>query len=126
MIENLVDITVDQLLAEVHQCKFEGYRFVTATSVDNGDGTIDVLYHFDKDFVMKNFKITVNKEDKVPSISKDFFSAVLVENEIKELFGVNIVDIAIDYGGRMLLTDEQMSSPMLRNQITIEQRGGAK
>lgn len=126
MIENLVDITVDQLLAEVHQCKFEGYRFVTATSVDNGDGTIDVLYHFDKDFVMKNFKITVNKEDKVPSISKDFFSAVLVENEIKELFGVNIVDIAIDYGGRMLLTDEQMNSPMLRNQITIEQRGGAK
>ncbi len=126
MIENLVDITVDHLLAEVHQCKFEGYRFVTATSVDNGDGTIDVLYHFDKDFVMKNFKITVNKEDKVPSISKDFFSAVLVENEIKELFGVNIVDIAIDYGGRMLLTDEQMSSPMLRNQITIEQRGGAK
>ena len=126
MIENLVEITVDQLLAEVHQCKFEGYRFVTATSVDNGDGTIDVLYHFDKDFVMKNFKITVNKEDKVPSISKDFFSAVLVENEIKELFGVNIVDIAIDYGGRMLLTDEQMNSPMLRNQITIEQRGGAK
>lgn len=126
MIENLVEITVDHLLAEVHQCKFEGYRFVTATSVDNGDGTIDVLYHFDKDFVMKNFKITVNKEDKVPSLSKDYFSAVLVENEIKELFGVNIVDIAIDYGGRMLLTDEQMSSPMLRNQITIEQRGGAK
>ncbi len=126
MIENLVDITVDHLLAEVHQCKFEGYRFVTATSVDNGDGTIDVLYHFDKDFAMKNFKITVNKEDKVPSISKDYFSAVLVENEIKELFGVNIVDIAIDYGGRMLLSDEQMSSPMLRNQITIEQRGGAK
>lgn len=126
MIENLVEITVDHLLAEVHQCKFEGYRFVTATSVDNGDGTIDVLYHFDKDFVMKNFKITVNKEDKVPSLSKDYFSAVLVENEIKELFGVNIVDIAIDYGGKMLLTDEQMSSPMLRNQITIEQRGGAK
>ncbi len=126
MIENLVDITVDHLLAEVHQCKFEGYRFVTATSVDNGDGTIDVLYHFDKDFAMKNFKITVNKEDKVPSISKDYFSAVLVENEIKELFGVNIVDIAIDYGGKMLLSDEQMSSPMLRNQITIEQRGGAK
>ena len=126
MIENLVDITVDHLLAEVHQCKFEGYRFVTATSVDNGDGTIDVLYHFDKDFAMKNFKITVNKEDKVPSISKDYFSAVLVENEIKELFGVKIVDIAIDYGGRMLLSDEQMNSPMLRNQITIEQRGGAK
>ena len=126
MIENLVEITVDHLLAEVHQCKFEGYRFVTATSVDNGDGTIDVLYHFDKDFVMKNFKITVNKEDKVPSLSKDYFSAVLVENEIKELFGVNIIDIAIDYGGKMLLTDDQMNSPMLRNQITIEQRGGAK
>jgi Ni,Fe-hydrogenase III component G len=126
MIENLVEITVDQLLAEVQKCKYEGYRFITATSADNGDGTVDVIYHFDKDYVMKNYRVTVGKEDSVPSISKIFFCALLVENEIKELFGVKITDIAIDYGGHMLLSQEEIDSPMLRSQITIEQKGGNK
>lgn len=124
MIENLVEVTIDQLLGETSKSKYQGYRFVTASCADNGDDTIDVLYHFDKDYKMKNIKITVNKGEEVPSISKAFFSAVLVENEMKELFGINITDIAIDFGGHMLLSEEELDSPMLRRQITIEQRGG--
>lgn len=124
MIENLVEITVDQLLGEVQNCKYEGYRFVTATCADNGDGTIDVIYHFDKDYKMKNYKVTVKGGEEVPSISKVFFCALLVENEMKELFGINITNIAIDYGGHMLLSEEELGSPMLRQQITIEKRGG--
>lgn len=124
MIENLVEITVDQLLGEVQSCKYEGYRFITATSVDNGDGTIDIIYHFDKDYKMKNYKVAVKSGEEVPSISKVFFCALLVENEMKELFGINITNIAIDYGGHMLLSEEELGSPMLRQQITIEKRGG--
>lgn len=124
MVENLVEITSDQLLAEVQKCKYDGYRFITATSVDNGDDTIDVLYHFDKDYAMKNLRITVKKGEEVASISKVYFCALLVENEIKELFGVNITGIAVDYGGHMLLSEEELGSPMLRQQITIEKRGG--
>ncbi len=124
MIENLVEITSDQLLAEVQKCKYDGYRFVTTTSVDNGDDTIDIVYHFDIDYKMKNLKITVKKDEEVPSISKVYFSALLVENEIKELFGVNITGILVDYGGHMLLSEEELGSPMLRQQITIEKRGG--
>jgi ech hydrogenase subunit D len=124
MIENLVETTSDHLLAETSSCKYQNYRYVTSTCVDNGDDTIDVYYHFDKEYEMKNVKITVKKGEEIPSISKIYFSAVLVENEMKELFGLNITDIAIDYGGHMLLSDEELSSPMLRQQITIEQRGG--
>jgi ech hydrogenase subunit D len=124
MVENLVEITSDQLLAEVQKCKYDGYRFVTATSVDNGDDTIDVIYHFDRDYMMKNLKVTVEKGEEVPSISKVYFCALLVENEIKELFGVNFTGIAVDYGGHMLLSEEELGSPMLRQQITIEKRGG--
>lgn len=124
MIENLVEITVDQLLAETSKCKYEGYRFITATSADNGDDTIDIIYHFDKDYEMKNYRVTIKKGEELPSISKIFFCAVLVENEMKELFGANITDIAVDYGGHMLLSEEELNSPMLRRQITIEQRGG--
>lgn len=124
MIENLVEITSDQLLAEVQKAKYEGYRLITATSVDNGDDTIDIIYHFDKDYGMRNYKITVKKGESVPSVSKIFFCALLVENEMKELFGINITDIVVDYGGHMLLSDEELASPFLRQQITIEQRGG--
>ncbi len=124
MVENLVEITSDKLLAEASKCKYNGYRFVTATCADNGDDTIDVYYHFDKDYEMRNIKITVKKGEEIPSVSKVYFSSILVENEMKELFGLNITDIAIDYGGHMLLSDEELNSPMLRQQITIEQRGG--
>ena len=124
MIENLVEITSDQLLDEISKSKYQGYRFVTATCADNGDDTIDVLYHFDKNYEMRNYRITVKKGEEVPSISKIFFCAVLVENEMKELFGINITDIALDFGGHMLLSEEELDSPMLRRQITIEQRGG--
>jgi ech hydrogenase subunit D len=124
MIENLVEVTIDQLLAETSKSKYEGYRFVTASCADNGDDTIDVLYHYDKDYVMKNVRITVKKGEEVPSISKVFFSAALVENEMKELFGIDITEMVIDFGGHMLLSEEELDSPMLRRQITIEQRGG--
>ncbi len=124
MIENLVEITSDQLLGEVQKAKYEGYRFITSSCADNGDDTIDVIYHFDKDYEMKNFKVTVKKGEEVPSISKIFFCALLVENEMKELFGLNITGIVIDYGGHMLLSEEELGSPFLRQQITIEKRGG--
>ena len=126
MIENLVEITIDQLLAETSKCKYEGYRFITATSADNGDDTIDIIYHFDKNYEMMNYRVTIKTGEAIPSISKIFFCAVLVENEMKELFGANITDLAIDYGGHMLLSEEELDSPMLRRQITIEKREGKK
>lgn len=124
MIENLVEITSDQILGEISKAKLEGYRFVTASCADNGDDTIDMIYHFDRDYKMLNFKVTVKKGEEVPSISKVFFCALLVENEMKELFGLNITGIVVDYGGHMLLSEEELGAPFLRQQITIEQRGG--
>jgi len=69
MIENVQNISVESLLRYVQDMLFNGYRFITATSVDNGDGTVDVLYHFDKDLEMKHLRITVNKQEEIPSIS---------------------------------------------------------
>ncbi len=124
MIENLIEITSDQLQSEISNCKYQGYRFITATCADNGDDTIDILYHLDKDYEMRNYRVTVKKDEEIPSISNIFFCAVLVENEMKELFGINISNIALDFGGHMLLSEEELDSPMLRRQITIEKREG--
>lgn len=123
MIENLTEISKDQLHGVVQDMMYSDYRFVTATCVDNGDNTMDVFYHFDKDLNLVNYKIKVQRGEEVPSISKIYFCAVLVENEMKELFGLNVTDMVIDYGGHFLLADDVPENPMARNQIVIEQRG---
>lgn len=126
MIENLTEIKADQLLGEVQNMIYDDYRFITATCVDLGDGSFDVIYHFDKDLEMKNYRLTVKKEEEVPSISKIYFSALLVENEMKELFGLNVTNILVDYGGHFLLSDDDLENPMAKQQIVIEKKGEKK
>jgi NADH:ubiquinone oxidoreductase subunit C len=126
MIENLLETTIGQLSSEVQKMQYEGYRFVTATCVDNGDGFFDVFYHFDINLKLKNLRIKVQKDSEVPSISRIFFCALFVENEMKELFGLNVTNIAIDYGGHMLLSDGAPGTPMARRQITIVKKGEEK
>ncbi len=126
MIENVKEITVQELLGEVQKLHYEGYRLVTATCVDNNNDTLDLYYHFDMDYKLTNLKLTINKGSAVPSITKIFFCALLVENEIKELFGVNIENLVVDYGGHLLLSDGAPDNPMLRQQITIVKKGEDK
>ncbi len=124
MIQNLSEISVDQLLGKVQDMFHQGYRFVTSTSVDIGEEGVDITYHFDKNYEMVNYRIKVPKGEQIPSISGIYFSAAIVENEIKELFGVDFLGMVVDYGGHMLLTDDAPENPMLRQQIIIEKREG--
>jgi NADH:ubiquinone oxidoreductase subunit C len=121
MVRNVTEISSRQLLAETQRMSFEGYRFITASCVDLGE-SFDLIYHFDKDMEIKHFRFTAAKDEEVPSISKIYFCALLVENEIKELFGVNITNIIIDYGGRLLLAQGAPNTPMAGGQITIERK----
>ncbi|MEG6614257.1 NADH-quinone oxidoreductase subunit C [Pseudoclostridium thermosuccinogenes] len=123
MMENIVEIPKEQLIGTVQKMMSEGYRFVTATCVDNGNETLDVIYHFDKEYELINCRLTVGKDEEIPSISKIYFGAFLVENEMKELFGLKITDIVIDYGGHLLLSDDELDAPMAKRQIVIEKKG---
>jgi ech hydrogenase subunit D len=125
IMENLFQIEKEQILATVQEMLHSGYRFVTATCVDNGDDTVDVIYHFGKDMELRNYKVTVKKGGEVPSISKIYFCALLVENEMKELFDINVKDIIVDYDGHLILSDEELTFPMGK-QITVVQKGEKK
>ncbi|HEX2949785.1 MAG TPA: NADH-quinone oxidoreductase subunit C [Armatimonadota bacterium] len=123
MLGKVTDITTDELLNVVQTMSLEGYRFVTASCVSNPDGPFELIYHFDRDTYLTNYRLYVRKNEEVPSISKIYFCAILVENEMKELFGLNVKDIAIDYGGRMLLAEGAPTAPMAcGGQITVERR----
>ena len=108
---NTTDITQDQLHGEVSALQRHGYRLVTMTCVDTGDGH-EILYHFDKQYELRNLRLKLAAGAVLPSISNIFFCATLVENEMKDLFGLEVDGLAIDYKGRFVLSDGAPSAPL--------------
>lgn len=113
MIENIVEINPDQLLNEVRTLKDQGYRLVTTSCVDMGTEFM-IYYHFDKDYEMKHLKLVNSKQNEVPSISNIYFSGALAENEMKDLFGIKITDMALDYGGNFMISDDAGEAPFAK------------
>ena len=93
------DIELAQLPGCVQQAKALGWRFVQllATNTDNG---IDLSYSFVHDGLLDTYRIRgIEKGTKIPSITGEFLSAFVFENEAHDLFGVEIENIAIDFQG---------------------------
>lgn len=124
MIENMNEIQKSEVETNVRQMFDENYRLITMSCVDEGEH-FSIIYHFGKEYEMKHFRIKLGKQEELNSISDIYFSALLVENEIKDLFGVNIKGIAIDYDGKLLLSDGSPYAPMCNvGEIEIEVKKG--
>ena len=50
----------------------------------------------------------------MPSISGFCFAALLVENEIQDLFGIAVTGLVLDYHQHLLLTKEAPAKPFCR------------
>lgn len=96
----------EDLLPLVSKLKDEGYRFVTMSSVELNENEIDVLYHFDKDLALTNYRLKVKKNEPVPSISPVYFAAFVVENEIQAHFGLSFDRLVIDYKTTLYFDEE--------------------
>jgi len=59
--------------------------------------TVEIIYHFDKDLCLRNLRIIVPKDTKIPSISPIYMAAFLAENEAEDLFKVHFEGLKIDY-----------------------------
>ncbi|MBQ6390526.1 MAG: NADH-quinone oxidoreductase subunit C [Eggerthellaceae bacterium] len=94
-------IALDELHHEAAVMKVDGWRFIQTHAV-NTDNGIDLYYSFMKNGHIKNLKVAgVTKENPVPSITDLFLAAFVFENEARELFGVDMRDIAIDFSGAL-------------------------
>lgn len=100
MIEHAIKvITSGALLSEALTLKTEGYRLVAITCT-NKNG-MELTYSFDKDYDFINLRITTDTTEEISSISFLYPYSFLYENEIKELFGVQIIDMAMDFKDRL-------------------------
>ncbi|MGD0621325.1 MAG: NADH-quinone oxidoreductase subunit C [Thermacetogeniaceae bacterium] len=127
MIDKMKEISKDQLLAEVKKYADSKAKFVTGSCNDLGD-KLEVTYYFNASpgMDMSALRFAVGKDEEVPSMTGIYLTAVLIENEMKELFGLKVKDLAIDFGGHMMLAQDSPVLPMLKSeeQKAASQKGG--
>jgi Ni,Fe-hydrogenase III component G len=125
MMENLKAITKDELLNEGEKLLTGGAKFITAVCRDLGE-QLEVTYFFSLKggTEMYPLRYTVNKEEEVPSFSQITLATVLIENEMKEMFGLKVKDLALDFGGHLLLAQDSPVTPLLKTTGKTASKGG--
>jgi len=113
MINNIVEVKKEYILAEVQKLKDNGYRFITSSCIDMGSEFM-IYYHFDKNTEMKHLKIISSKEQEIVSISGIYLAGALAENEMKDLFGIKIKGLVLDYGGKFMITSDVGPAPFAK------------
>ncbi len=101
--QKFINIEADKLLEKVKELKASSYRLVQIGCAKiNG---FEINYSFDKDYSFLNLKLTLpSVETEIQSVSGIYWSAFLYENEMSDLFGVKIKNIAVDYKGNFYRT----------------------
>ena len=101
--QSIIPLDVGKLFGSVEQFRDEGYRLVQIGCTKVGE-VFEINYSFDKDFVFKNLRITVTAETEVPSISGMFWGAFVYQNEMHDLFGIQVRGMNIDFKGTFIRT----------------------
>ena len=101
--QEIIPIEKDALLGAVSDLFAQGYRMVQigCTTLENA---YELNYSFDKDYHFKNLRVTAQRDDEIQSISVIYPNAFLYENEIHDLFGINIRNMSVDYKGAFYRT----------------------
>jgi len=98
--QETVAIGKEDLLSKAQALMSDGYRLVQIGCTKLADH-VQVDYSFDKDYKFYNLRIKLPLTKlELPSISAICLPAFLYENEIHDLFGINVTNISIDFKGK--------------------------
>ena len=118
-------------LARVAAYREEGWRLavVNATPLlptdDHEHGAFDVTWSFARGGEFEHLRELVLPTDEVPSVSGSFASAFLYENELRELFGINVTGMAVDLGGQLYKTASRVPFSPTAIRARLEANGKA-
>lgn len=100
-------VALSRLYTSVADMKEEGYRLGQVCGLVLDDETVQLIYTFDKDHQLYNFKVDVPVDrPEVESITPLYWPAFIYENEIHDLFGVEFRHSRLDYGGTFFKVSE--------------------
>ncbi len=121
-IDNVQVVEKEHLRQRVEELAAQGMRFITATCIDNGE-RFDVYYHFDHNLELTHLLVTIDRDEALPSITPVYFCAFVAENEMKDLFGLRVDGLNVDYQGRMLVSEEVPAPPMRKSDTSARRNG---
>jgi ech hydrogenase subunit D len=106
MIEQQPMATIDrsELTAKAAELAHEGHRLVQICAT-TGETDLELTYSFDKGYALSNLRVMIPRSDAVvPSITGSYLAAFTYENELQDLFGIKVTDLAINYNGKFYTT----------------------
>ena len=101
---------IQAFLDRVRAYQRDGWRLaiINTTSILPAEGVeqgaFDISWSFARDGALEHLRERVLPGEEVPSVSASFGAAFLYENEMRELFGVNVTGIAPDLKGQLYRT----------------------
>jgi NADH:ubiquinone oxidoreductase 27 kD subunit len=98
-------ITLEEVVPTAKRMLQDGWRLITQTITDRGDEGFDILFHYDKDLEEQDFRLIVARGTVLPSISGVYFAAMLIENENRDLFGVEYDGLVLDFNRTLYLEE---------------------
>jgi len=101
---DLETITPEVLLAKVGGLRQDGYRLVQLGATRLSEG-VELTYTFDLQGRARHLRIQLpSAKPAVPSITSVYWAAFLYENELHDLFNVQVDGIAVDFHGTLYKT----------------------
>ena len=104
--QEITDIAVGDLIKRVGDFTAQGYRLVqmSCTKLD----AFQIDYTFDKDLKFADLRVKIPLDTpRMPSITGVCWNAFTYENEIHDLFGIEVEGINIDFKGRFYRIKEK-------------------
>jgi ech hydrogenase subunit D len=97
-------IPMSALLDKVGELRKQGYRLVQIGATRLPEH-VELTYSFDRESRLANLRFQVPAaEARVPSISSIYWCAFLYENELHDLFNVQVDGMAVDFHGHLYET----------------------
>lgn len=105
-INEIREITMDEFFPTVIRMKMERWRLVQICAV-RAEGGYELSYSFSLGYDMVTLRLKTAEEEEVSSITQVYPCAFLQENEAAELFGVPIMNQALDYHHKLYRIDQE-------------------
>jgi|GEM_PF-574420 Respiratory-chain NADH dehydrogenase, 30 Kd subunit. len=115
-LENETVVDKAGLIPEVQKLLALKARYCSSTCLDRGD-KFEVIHHFqleDSVEFTKHIRISIDKEDTLPSISSIYLAAVLCENEMQDHFSIKLSGLALDFKKRFLRAKESPEYQLIK------------
>lgn len=102
----LAEVMPENLVTEVLKLQHKGYRLIQICATGTKEG-YELTYSFGKEYEFYCLRMNIAPDTEIVSISNIYGPAFLYENEIHDLFGINIKLMTVDYHGNLYRIKEK-------------------